>query len=189
MSYTRPSIVLILLFVVLFAGFSLQFGDSIGFLDEQYLLDTLEWFGVFAPIVFLGLLLLEVIVAPLPGGVLPVVAVVMFGPVLGVFYGWLGNVLGSTIAFFIARKFGIRIVSYFVPGFNSHRYNDMIEKYRKGFWLLYATPTLPADVLSFVLGVSDMHYKKFLGAISVAFVVRMSIWAVFGDALARLIFV
>lgn len=188
MSITKRNAVLFVLFVFLFGGFSLRFGDAIGFLDEAYLINFIQSFGIWGPIALMGLLVLEVVIAPLPGGVLPIAGAVIFGPVIGTLYAWIGNVIGSVIAFFLSQKYGDRIVRYFAPNFNLEQFNLTITNYRFGLWLLYATPGVPADILSFAFGLSSITFARFFRLISVAFLFRMSLWAIFGDALARLLF-
>jgi len=164
----RNTIVLILLIGLLF-GLSLLFGDSVGFFDKDQLTQFVEGFGIAAPLALIFLIIVEVIIAPLPGGVSAIVAAIVFGPLLGVAYSWIGNVIGSIIAFYISRRFGDRVVRYFSPEFNMQKYALVIRKYRKGLWLLYAVPALPVDILSFAFGLSDITFKDFIKAISFAF--------------------
>ncbi|GIT31025.1 MAG: hypothetical protein Ct9H300mP1_30710 [Planctomycetaceae bacterium] len=51
-------------------------------------------FGVFSPLVYIGLVMIEVIVAPIPGAMLYAPGGVIFGAIPGGFYSLIGNVIG-----------------------------------------------------------------------------------------------
>jgi len=147
-------------------------------------------FGVFAPLIFIFFILVEVLVAPLPGSVTALAGAVVFGPILGTLYAWIGNVVGSILAFLIARHFGPSVVSFFVPSFRKkqERYNREISEHRNALFILYLLPVVPIDVVSFALGLSAIPFRHFFAVISFAFFVRMTVWNIFGDALGDVLF-
>jgi len=164
--------------------------NSFGIFENREGLEMfISQFGKLAPIVTILIIVLEVVIAPLPGGIAPVIAGFLFGPLLGIFYAWIGSVLGSVIAFWIARKFGARVILYFAPNFNHERYQQTVTTNNYFFLLLYACPFTPVDILSFAFGISNISFRRFLSLISVAFFLRMAFWVSLGGIVANALFI
>ncbi|OGZ42878.1 MAG: hypothetical protein A3C80_01120 [Candidatus Ryanbacteria bacterium RIFCSPHIGHO2_02_FULL_45_43] len=179
----------IVFFVVFSVLFSLFLREQFEiFKDRESLMLFVRQFGIIAPIVVVAIVIVETVIAPLPGGIMPIIAGAVFGPVLGTLYSWIGNVFGSLIAFSLSRIFGESVIRVFSPHFDKQRYSETIRRYKNFFWFLYATPFVAVDVLSFALGASTMKLQRFALAIMFAFFVRMAILNMFGDAIARLVF-
>ena len=63
-------------------------------------------FGIFAPIVFILLQTLQVIIFVIPGPVFTIAGGYAFGVLFGTIYSLIGTVLGSIVVFHLSRKFG-----------------------------------------------------------------------------------
>jgi len=74
--------------------------------DTEALRLWLQQFGVLAPLVFIAIQALQVIVAPIPGQVVALVAGYLFGPFWGTVYSITGVLIGSAIAFSLAKRYG-----------------------------------------------------------------------------------
>ncbi len=186
-------ILFLLIFIFTVVGYIFQdYLELFGiFGSKEELLTLIEEFGVLAPTVFVALVAVEVFFAPLPGGAFPFVGAIIFGPLFGILYSWIGNMIGAMLAFFIAHKFGVSVVSFFMPSFpkQHNQYNSEIQKHKKSLWIIYAIPIVPVDVLSFAVGLSSISFRKFVIAVATAFFVRMSILNFFGDALGNILFI
>ncbi len=86
-----------------------------GFESKEHMRTYLKAWGAWAPIVFIALQALQVIVAPIPGELTGVVGGFLFGTWRAVAYSSLGLTLGSAIAFLLARLIGLPFVKLFVP--------------------------------------------------------------------------
>ena len=60
--------------------------------------------GVWAPVVFILIQILQVVVPIIPGGVTCTVGVITFGLVQGLIYDYIGQLPGSFLAFVFARR-------------------------------------------------------------------------------------
>ena len=69
---------------------------------EQFLRQT----GVLAPLCFLLLQTIQVVIPVVPGGVSCIIGVAIFGPLYGFFLNYAGMVTGSVISFLLARHYG-----------------------------------------------------------------------------------
>ena len=76
------------------------------FTDKDRLLGLIEEHRTYAVFIFIGLQVIQVVVAILPGEVTGFVGGVFFGPLWGVIFSTIGLTLGSWIAFNLAHLFG-----------------------------------------------------------------------------------
>ena len=136
--------------------------------------DSLEAFilgtGIWGPLIFMVIQALQVVIPMLPGFVTCIAGAVVFGPVPGFFYSYIGVCVGSILAFYIARRFGTGFVRRLVSEKHYEKYIRWLEKGNK-FDLFFAAaiflPTAPDDVLCFIAGLTRMTWKRFAAFILV----------------------
>jgi uncharacterized membrane protein YdjX (TVP38/TMEM64 family) len=114
------------------------------------------------PLLFFLVILTEVIVAPIPGGVIAFVGSAQLGfwtawPIL-----YAGNVIGSNVLFHLARRFGRPFVERHTKEKQRVKYERALERHPRLLWIPYALPVFPIDVISALLGVSGMRRRWFL---------------------------
>lgn len=121
--------------------------------------------GIYAPITFLLIQILQVVYPIIPGGVTVVVAPLVFGPVWGFAYSFIGVLIGSIINFILARKYGKTFVSAFVSEETYRKYYGWLTKGKRFERLLAAAfllPGFPDDFLCMVAGLTEMSLKRFM---------------------------
>ncbi len=104
----------------------------------------------------------QVVVLPIPAGVITLVGVAIWGPLLGAILNSVGVLLGSYLSFFLGRVFGTRLVSWIVGEDNCTKYANVLHK-RGKFFLFYAflLPFFPDDILCLISGITTMSFKYF----------------------------
>jgi len=145
-----------------------------------------EWtgqFGAYGPLVIIGIIIIETIIAPIPGTLVPIVIGALYGIWPGILYAWVGNMIGSIIAFWIARKLGRPGVKRIISEEKIQRYDGYLHRRRIMIWVAYFIPLLPLDVLSFVIGLSQIRFRFFLGVIAVGFTGNLLLLTLFGERL------
>ncbi len=124
--------------------------------------DFLRGFGPYAPLAFIVVQALQVVLAPIPGEATGILGGYLFGTWLGFFYSTLGLTLGSVMAFLLGRWLGLPIVRRVVSQAVYHRF-DFIS--RAGGELVtlvcFLIPGFPKDYLCFLLGVSPLQFGMF----------------------------
>src|SRR5262245_56441706 len=80
------------------------------YLDKRFLKETLREWGILAPIIFMGMQALQVIVAPIPGELTGILGGYLFGEWVGLLYSTVGLTLGSLAAFGVGRWVGAHYV-------------------------------------------------------------------------------
>jgi uncharacterized membrane protein YdjX (TVP38/TMEM64 family) len=98
-------------------GLAVIFGPDIvvAASDPQQIRAVILSFGPLAPLGLIGLGVLQIVVAPIPGYVVQMAGGYLFGPVMGSVYGVIGMLLGAAIAFLLARRFGVPLVELVMP--------------------------------------------------------------------------
>lgn len=138
------------------------------FSSEENLKNFLNSCGVFAPIFFVFLQIVQVIIPLIPGGISTGVGVIIFGPLWGFVYNYIGIVIGSIIVFFIARKYGMPLIKKMFKKELIDNYIGWLNKGKK-FEKLFAAaiflPVAPDDFLCYLAGVTDISVKKYVAII------------------------
>lgn len=138
-------------------------------------------YPILGPLLIIGLIIAEVVIAPLPGGFLPIVTGFLFGFWLGTFYSWTGNVGGAAIAWGLAHFLGRPFIKHFVKEEKIRYYDTFIIRRQVLIWFLYIIPLFPIDVISFSMGLSRISFKKFIFIAAIALLPNMFLLNLLGD--------
>lgn len=89
--------------LVLMCGF-VVYGIAAGLFTSQQKMEAfLRPAGLWAPLLFTALQAIQVVIPILPGGIGCLGGVLMFGPVMGFLYNYVGICLGSVAAFLLSK--------------------------------------------------------------------------------------
>jgi uncharacterized membrane protein YdjX (TVP38/TMEM64 family) len=142
-----------------------------------------EKFGAIGPLAVIGFIALEVVIAPIPGGFLPITVGAIFGLWPGVLYTWIGNVLGSLLAFALARYVGRPLITRFVKPATLSRLDTFLHRSPKLLWLVYVVPVFPIDIITFAVGLSAIPFRRFVLVMTIGFAVSQVILTTVGGQL------
>src|SRR3712207_390165 len=81
------------------------------FSDREWLQRVLDGAGALAPLVYVALLVVQAVIAPLPAPALAIAGGYGFGVVEGFLLTWAGSLIGGVISFGISRRFGRGLVA------------------------------------------------------------------------------
>ncbi len=131
--------------------------------------DTIRSYGLLAPVVFIGLQILQVLVAPLPGEASGILGGYLFGAWIGFLYSTIGLTIGSGIAFAIGHFFRNLVLSRLAGRRLYRQFNHLICK--GDFvvpFILFLIPGFPKDILAYFMGLSVMSARVFIFITTVA---------------------
>jgi uncharacterized membrane protein YdjX (TVP38/TMEM64 family) len=120
-------------------------------------------FGAYSPLAYILLQIIQVIVAPIPGGAIEFLGGYLFGVKAGFIYSMIGLILGSWAAFSLARIFEKIAVEKFVSERTRKKFDYLVE--HEGVilsFILFLLPGFPKDALCYILGLTPMHLGIFL---------------------------
>jgi uncharacterized membrane protein YdjX (TVP38/TMEM64 family) len=136
--------------------------------DARELRTWIDQFGRFAPLVFVLVQALQVIVAPIPGQIVALVAGYLFGPVQGTAYSLAGVLLGSAVAFSLAQRFGRPMVERLLDEDLVARFDGFVDRVGlPGLFVFVVIPGLPDDAICFLSGLTRWRLRTFIAVISV----------------------
>ncbi|MGE5297308.1 MAG: TVP38/TMEM64 family protein [Solirubrobacterales bacterium] len=118
-------------------------------------------FGVAAPLAYLGLVTIEVVVAPIPGLMLYAPGGMVFGGFWGGLLSLLGNTAGAGIACGLIRALGGRRFASWLEQGRLGLYHERLST--AGLWLillLRANPLTSSDLVSYAAGLAGIPVWK-----------------------------
>lgn len=145
-----------------------------------------ESFGVFAPVVFILLMALQIVIAFIPGGPLELIGGVLFGSWKGVLFTTAGALLGTLAVFGLVRRFGKPLVQLFVSEEKMHRFRFLQNEERLSFWVfvLFLIPGIPKDMLTYLVPLTPMKGRHFILLSMLARFPSLAASVLVGDSLA-----
>lgn len=120
-------------------------------------------------LILLGLQLLQIIVAFIPGEAVQIAAGLLYGPWLGSLIILIGCMLSSAFIFLLVHKLGAPFVQSMVPA----KYLEKFREFEKTgklnivVFALFLIPGLPKDVFTYLVPLTDMNMRTFIGLSSV----------------------
>ncbi len=145
---------------------SCVYGYKLGiFQSTDAFADFIVQVGYFAPLIFIIIQAVQVVLPVIPGGISSIAGIIIFGPVYGSIYNYIGIVIGSIINFLLARRYGKTLVQSVVSKKIYEKYMGWIEKgdrFDKLFTVAIFLPVGPDDFLCMLAGLTKMKLKKFV---------------------------
>ncbi len=173
-------IVLIALSVYFYLKTQTQVLDTF---TQENLQSFISGYGAWAPVVFIAVEIIAVIISQLPNIPLTLVAGAIWGPFLGAAYAVTGGLIGGCIAFYISRLLGKELVKKLI----GDRYK-MVEKIPEnyltvGVFLTRLVPFLSFDIISYGAGLTNMKFKHFFWASLLGMIPMTLLFTYLGESL------
>ena len=154
-----------LLAALLVIGGGVLFLWRTGFFDVRSLNGMQRYIDRFSPysqLVYFLVQLASVILAPIPSNLTAAAGALLFGMWEAFFLTVAAVLLGSMLAFWLARALGQRFASQFVSQKVSDRYLDVIRRKRDIFLILvFLFPFFPDDLICILAGLTDIGCIRF----------------------------
>ncbi len=153
--------------------------------DTGYFSSLVENNPISGRLIFLGIQILQVFVAFIPGEVVEVAAGAVFGPIEGTGLSLLGVTIGSTIIFLLTKWLGIKFVSLFVSEekINSMKFIKNDRSLNNIVFIIFFIPGTPKDLLTYFVGLTRMKLFTFLGLSLIARIPSILTSTLAGDAI------
>ena len=131
--------------------------------NPHHLKKIIRSYGAYSPVAYTLAQVMQVVLAPIPGGAVEFLGGYLFGTEWGFFYSMVGLFIGSWLAFAIARIFEKVAVEKLVSESTRKKFNYLVG--HEGVilsLLLFLIPGFPKDALCYILGLTPMHTGIFL---------------------------
>lgn len=141
--------------------------------------------GVLGRLGFMGMVILQVVVALIPGEPFEIAAGYAFGTFEGTVLYLIAAALGSVIVFLLVRKFGVKLVEIFFEADKLKKLRFLKTSPRRSilFLLIFMIPGTPKDLLCYFAGLTDLSFTSWLLICSLGRIPSVVTSTVGGDAL------
>ena len=141
--------------------------------DEQTreaLRQQMQSHGLLGWLAFLGIQILQVVVAMIPGEPVEIFAGMMYGPVWGTLSCMLGILIGSMLVYQLVRRWGMPLVSVFLDPkrLQSFRLLQDQRRFERLAFLLFFIPGTPKDLLTWAASLLEIRPLRFFAISTVA---------------------
>lgn len=141
--------------------------------------------GLGGRLAFIGMMVLQVLVAIIPGEPLEIGAGYAFGALEGTLLCELGTMLGSLLVFLLVRRFGPPLVELFFSSEKIHSLRFLQDSRRLHLltFIVFFIPGTPKDLLTYVAGMTPIRLVNYLWITGLARIPSIVTSTIGGDAL------
>ncbi len=133
------------------------------FSDPQVLNNWLQQWGAWVPLITIGLHIVQVLFAPLPGTAIDTVNGLFFGPWIGSLYSMIGLQSGALIMLLLVRRFGRPMAERFIPPQKLQRFDQRVKHLGVLFiFLVFLMPFMPDDMILVLAGMTTISLPYLL---------------------------
>ena len=132
--------------------------------DPEALEAYLESQGIRGVWIYMGLVILQIFAAVVPGGPFEIAGGYLYGALPGALICDAAMTVGSVLVFLISRKAGRKFVYLFFSEneIRSVRFLHTSEKKEFLLFLFFLIPGTPKDLMSYVVGLTDVSLKSWI---------------------------
>ncbi len=126
--------------------------------------------GIWGSLAFIGMMVLQVVFAIIPGEPLEIGAGYAFGFWEGTLLCMIGVAVGSLLVFALVRRFGVRLVETFFSENKIHSLRFLQNSRKRDILIFFVMfiPGTPKDLLSYFAGLTDIPMARWLLITTVA---------------------
>ena len=154
-------IVIVFSLIAYFVGWPLvrQFRES-----PETFRDYVKSHGPLGPLMMMGIMALQVVVAIIPGEPFELGAGFVFGWFQGTVWCLLGSAAASAVVYLAVRKWGVKLVEAFFSRDKIMHYSFLQNEKKLDLlvFILFLIPGTPKDLLTYLVGLTPMKLSSFL---------------------------
>ena len=136
--------------------------------------------GVFAPLVYIIIYIIRPLIF-FPTSILTPLSAVVFGPLLGWVYTFVGENIAASVAFLVARYFGGDMLSRFKK---LTLINDELKEHGlRTTIFLRLVPLFPFDVVNFGLGLTSLSFRTYVLGTMLGVLPGLTVYIFLGSSL------
>lgn len=166
LSVSRKIIHVISILGLFFSFASVVYFIHLGVFKDIHALEGLVGNSVIlGPLLFIVIQIIQVIIPIIPGGISSAAGVLIFGPIAGFIYNYLGICIGSVIIFLLGRHYGRNLILSLISEKTYRKYAKWLEneqRFTRLFALAIFLPVAPDDALCLIAGLSKMRLYQFV---------------------------
>ena len=144
-------------------------------------------YGIWGKMAFIGMEVIKVVIAVIPGEPFELAAGYAFGTWEGLILCTIGITIGSLIVFFLVKKFGMSIVRIFFKQEKIDKMRFLKESKRRDVSLaiIYMIPGTPKDAMNYYAGLTGIKLRTWVIICSVGRIPSIVTSTISGDFLGQ----
>lgn len=131
--------------------------------DEKQIELWVADFGWFGPILLIIAMIAQMFLIIIPSWLLTVVCILAYGPIWGSIIVFIAIFAASSVGYYIGKYLGSSVVTRLIGTKTENKISGFLKRY--GIWAIIITrlnPMLSNDAISFIAGMLEMSYTKFI---------------------------
>lgn len=158
----------LVVFIALLFGIVAALWPSFSMLFEpdglDRMIESIQSQGPVGVLILLGLQLLQIVVAFIPGEVVQVAAGMLYGPLFGTLIVLLGCVISSSLIYMLVHKLGAPFVRAMVDEKHLVKFYEFERSGKLNLivFILFLIPGMPKDVFTYLVPLTNMRMRAFL---------------------------
>lgn len=158
----------LLAFIALTAGIVVALWPSLSLIFQEdgvdRMIEHIQSQGAFGVLALLGLQLLQIIVAFIPGEVVQIAAGMLYGPLWGSLLILFGCVISSAIVYTLVHKLGAPFVQDMVSKEHMEKFYEFERSGKLSIivFILFLIPGMPKDTFTYLVPLTNMRMRTFL---------------------------
>lgn len=141
--------------------------------------------GIWSRIAFVGMVVLQIVIAIIPGEPLEIGAGYAFGVVEGMILCMVGAVIGSVLVVLLVRRFGVKLCEVFFSQEKLQSLKFMQNSRRLNLltFIVFLIPGTPKDLLCYFVGLTNIRMRDWIFISAIARIPSIITSTIGGDAL------
>lgn len=131
--------------------------------NRDQLIAAVDSWGPFAPLLYIALQVVQIIVAPIPGQIVGSIGGFLFG-IWGILWTSIGTLIGCWIVFKLARRFGRPLLEKLFQPATIEKFDFLInaKSASLALFLIFLLPGFPDDVICYIAGLTKLSVKRLM---------------------------
>lgn len=157
------AIILLICSFLIYSYLTKGFFYSIVNMNQEGLVEFILSFKQISFLIYILLIVIGIIFAPIHPFIFYVVGAIVFGPFLSWALIMIGVSIGSSIAFKLSKKYGRSFIEKHVKEEYLSKFDKLSEKYGSiSIFILRVNPLTSSDIWSYAAGMTKIKFSKFL---------------------------
>lgn len=159
-------ILLAVVVALLFIGISIAFLPLVKTLTtaegQQKILDAVGGLGLFRYVIYFALQVLQIVIAVIPGGPIPLIGGMLFGEWMTLLLSAAGCFCGTVIVYYLVQAVGKPIVNLFVSDeqLRTYKFLQNPKRLEIFIFLVFLCPGLPKDALTYIASLTTIRPSR-----------------------------
>lgn len=131
--------------------------------NRDELVALVRSWGIFAPLIYIALQVLQTVVAPIPGQIVGGIGGFIFGG-WGILWSTIGTLLGCFIVFKIARRFGRPLLEKIFKKSAIEKFDFIINAKSASLilFLIFLLPGFPDDIVCYIAALTKLPIRRLM---------------------------